>query len=569
MNAQTVRRWFGWAMGLALGTTFGLATAEAAGSSAPPSTGTAETIQAHLTAMAGYTAPFNTQPLDLQFSEDEAEGGKDLRLHWEQGRFRMERQWLGVTQAYAYDGQDYWFGSSETLPFRIDHALSADVTHQFVPNLHYSSAGQVAALRPLNDHELGEARKLPQLNGYLLLDYSPPGMSEAWLLLDPQTLLLQGSLLGNDRSLDASSVLQLAFYGQWTDFGPARYPRDEVLLAVTSAGTEVRRHTLRIVSLTAAAPLAPGQFSLASAPAVVQPELASGQFTTSFRIVDGGITLDALGPDGQPLVLKFDSGANVGLLRSSSARRLGLTPVGAETVTGHGGATELQFARVGGVRLGPAEIPPYEAAVMPDTAAAGPQPGTPGYAYFAARLRDSGPTLDTALGEDGVDGLLGTSLLNNYVVRVDYPHRKLTLFSAAGFDPRVLGSTAQPLPLLRDALPYTQVTVDGKVQGGAFFNTGTRPFFNLATWALQRGQLDYPIEGMASGLSIHGPQVFGIVRPGLVELGSLKLERPETYLEMLAPGDAPDESRMASFGSEFFHEHVVTFDLPHERVFVE
>jgi hypothetical protein len=74
---------------------------------------------------------------------------------------------------------------------------------------------------------------------------------------------------------------------------------------------------------------------------------------------------------------------------------------------------------------------------------------------------------------------------------------------------------------------------------------------------------------MASGLSIHGPQVFGIVRPGLVELGSLKLERPETYLEMLAPGDAPDESRMASFGSEFFHEHVVTFDLPHERVFVE
>src|SRR5262249_43835079 len=125
------------------------------------------------------------------------------------------------------------------------------------------------------------------------------------------------------------------------------------------------------------------------------------------------------------------------------------------------------------------------------------------------------------------------------------------------------------LPLHRDALPYTGVTVDSKVRGGAYFNTGARPYFNLMIWALDREHVAYPVVGLASGLSIHGPQAFGIVRPDVVELGSLRLEHRLTYLENLAPGDPPDETRIASFGSDFFKEHIVTFDLPHEKVFVQ
>jgi hypothetical protein len=304
---------------------------------------------------------------------------------------------------------------------------------------------------------------------------------------------------------------------------------------------------------------------------VAQPELPGGELTISFKLIDDGITLSASGPDGRPLTFKFDSGANVGLLRRSVAQRLGLAMAGAEPVSGHGGTVELQFAQVAGVRLGAAEVPPFQIAVTADTDPGELQPGDPGYEYYAQRLRAAGAsgTLDTALGEDGVDGLLGTSLLNNYVVRIDYPHQQLTLYSATDFTPARLPATALGLTLHRDAMPYTTVSVDGKVEGGAFFNTGARAFFSVATWALDKQQVSYPVLGMASGLSIHGPQVFGIIQPGVVELGSLRLEKPLTYLELLAPGDVPDETRIASFGSEFFHQHVVTFDLPHERVFVE
>jgi hypothetical protein len=531
--------------------------------------------------MAACTAPFAAGPLDLTFGEDDPADAKTLRLHWQQGRFREERTWLGETEVYAYDGQDYWFGSNEALPFALDHGASPDVTHEFVLELYYAVPAQSPMLRILSAHELSEARKLPQLRGFLLLDYAPAGMSEAWLLLDPQTLLLRGSLLGDQRSLDDSGVLQVSLYGPWTDFGGARYPSQIEVLNLLDDGTQLSRHVLRTQGIAAGPVLPPAQFQRGSAPAVAQPELPGGQLSVPFRVVDDGITLDATvappaapaagspagAPAPLPLVLKFDSGANVGLLRRDSAWRLGLRPAGHEAVNGHGGTARLQFAVLSGVHLGAAEVPPFEVAVTADDG--GPKPGQPGYDYYQARIKDRSASLDGSLDEDGVDGLLGTSLLNNYVVRIDYAHRQLTLFGAAQFSPALLGAPAEELPLTRSALPFTAVTVDGTLHGGAFFNTGARPFFSLEQWALDRAHATYPLLGVARGLSIHGPQAFGIVRPGVVELGSLKLERPTTLLERQTPGEPPDDTRIASFGSEFFHDHVVTFDVPHEKVYVQ
>ena len=169
-----------------------------------------------------------------------------------------------------------------------------------------------------------------------------------------------------------------------------------------------------------------------------------------------------------------------------------------------------------------------------------------------------------------MDGLLGTALLNSFVVRIDYRRKELTLYDRASFDAaRALRYDRMELPLYRDALPFTDVSVDGKLSGGAFFNTGARPYFSLAIWALDKQGLEYPIESIATGMSIHGLQVFGIIRPGVVRLGALEVREPYTFLEELAPGDEPDEARLASFGSEFFHDHAVTFDLHREKVYIE
>jgi hypothetical protein len=308
---------------------------------------------------------------------------------------------------------------------------------------------------------------------------------------------------------------------------------------------------------------------MASAPAVPQLRLPGGQLTLPFRLVDDDITVQAAGPAGQQLALKFDTGANIGLLRRDTAGRLGLAPQGAQVVSGHGGSAELQVALVRGLRLGGVELPPYAAGIA--AAPTGPAPGTPGYEYYQARLQGTHPPgLDDTLRKEGIDGLLGTVLLNCCVLRVDYRHQQLTLFDSATFEPQARLPAGTPaLPLYRNSLPFTEVVVDGKLHGGAFFNTGTQPLFNLQAWALDREAMSYPVEGIATGMSIHGPQMFGIIRPAAVELGGLRLVQPATYLEMLGPGDAPDESLLASFGSAFFHDHVVTFDLARERVYIE
>lgn len=533
-----------------------------------PLTGTAETVGQHLAVMQPLAAPYLSQPLSIVYEEDEPELGKRVRLQWQSGLFRQERDWLGLPECYAYDGQDYWYGSVEMLPVRLDHAEPADVSHQWAACLYYCADDLAAYLRPLTEDELSEARKLPQLGDWLLLAWTPPQMSEIWLLLDPDSLLLGGYLYGDKRELDTSSVIRLSLFDEWASFDDAAYPVAMNMLTVLSNGSEVRRRPARTVSVTRTDPLPLESFRTASTPPVPSSQLPGGKLELAFRLHDDDITLSATGPDGSELALKFDTGANIGLLRRDIAARFGWQPQGALPVSGHGGSADLQFLRAGGISLGGVELAPYTCGVMPGLN--GPLPGEPGYEYHEARIADEENSLDSRLREEGIDGLLGTSLLNSFVVHVDYPARKLTLYDPAVFDAREqLAPGYLDLPLHRDALPFTEVTVDSKLSGGAFFNTGARPYFNLALWALDEHKIMYPIESIATGMSIHGLQVFGIIRPGVVALGELELIEPYTFLESLAPGDEPDSARMASFGSEFFHEHAVTFDLHNKRVYIE
>ena len=63
--------------------------------------------------------------------------------------------------------------------------------------------------------------------------------------------------------------------------------------------------------------------------------------------------------------------------------------------------------------------------------------------------------------------------------------------------------------------------------------------------------------------------MFGIIRPGEVDLNGYKVRNPETHLEMLASVEAPNPHRIASFGNEFFRGKVVTYDLFHGYYYIE
>jgi hypothetical protein len=70
-------------------------------------------------------------------------------------------------------------------------------------------------------------------------------------------------------------------------------------------------------------------------------------------------------------------------------------------------------------------------------------------------------------------------------------------------------------------------------------------------------------------VTVAGSKAFFAIRPGKVELGDIVIEAPDKHMELLAPGEAPNRSRIASFGSAFFQQYVVTFDPFHEVYYIE
>lgn len=531
-------------------------------------------LDRHLRSMRPAHEFFAAGPVRVESVDGAPEHGEQVVMHWQAGRFREEYRWLGFTEVFGWDGEppagrgDHWYGSDLGLPYSLDNGQTPDVTPEYVRCFYYLEPSQLprltaaAAEAPLG---LGDR--------YAIMRYAPPGMSEALLLLDPEDYRLGAFLQGNDRELAASSLYKLTTFEDWSNFGACWYPAIVRTVTLDQDGQKLRERVFTTLGVTRAEARPVEAFIRSSTPAVPSPPLPRVPYELPFSFLNDTVVLTCTDPQGNRQRLELDTGANVGLLRGDIAGRLGLTPIGEEEITGHGGIAQVSYVRVEGFKLGgEVELAPWPAAVLRD------DPDE----HDDRRMEES-------LAAGGVAGLLGNFLLHNWVVKLDYRRRMLSLYPPGQFDPALhLGPDYYAIPVTRDAMPFAQVDVDGKIQGGAFFNTGAQQFFTLATWAIDNAGIVYPVESVGTGITVHGYTVFGIIRPDRVTLlgeghGSralalaaggtriegLAIEQPATHLELLAPGEAPNPSRVASFGNAFFQRFTVTFDLFRNVYYIE
>jgi hypothetical protein len=505
-------------------------------------TGFDELLARHQRAMQPLAELFAMQPVRIEYIEGNPADKKSITHLWQDGKYRSEFHWLGFTEVFAFDGQDNWYGSDINLPYTLDQGAGMDLTPELVEAYAYLRQDQLQYLGP------GGAVPLSLDNKYATIRYTPPGMSEALLLLDPFDFRLAGMLQSTDHRLDDASLYRLTTYEDWSDFGACRYPAVTRLQTLTPKGELVRERYQTAQSVQVVAPQPAGYFQRSAAPVVPSPQLPTVPYVVPFSYLNDTVVVKCTGPDGKSYKFELDTGANVGLLRRDVVRRLGLTPTGDEEVTGHGGRAQVGYVRVEGIKLGGAvTLPPWPAAVLSG---------------------DQG--LDESLSGNGVSGLLGTFVLNNFVVQLDYRRRRMLLWPPGQFDPqRDLNPGYYSIPCVRDSMPYVMVDVDNKIQGGAFFNTGAQQYFTLSAWALDRAGLSYDVESFSTGVTIHGKSAFAVIRPAKVRLGQLVLENPATHLELLAPGEAPNPHRIASFGNAFFQRYKVTFDLFSQFYYIE
>ncbi|MCB1219914.1 MAG: aspartyl protease family protein [Planctomycetales bacterium] len=502
-----------------------------------------EVLQHHLDVMQSTIDYFRTDPVKLEFRDGDPEEEKGIGV-WVQGkRFRQEHYWLGFTEVFGFDGNQHWYGSDMVLPYEVDGEGGTDVSQQYIQYMHYLSDEQ--------QQYISAADNIPLQfrTGYHVLKYSPPGMSQLLLLIEPGTWLLRGMLQGNERNMDSSQIFRYLAFDDWQDNGEGcLYPQQILLRKFGSEGLIARDRNFYTTSVAHADKQPAGFFEQRESPAVAMPELPSVPYQLPFSYTDDSILVSATGPDGQRLRFKLDTGANVGLLRRDVARELGCRLLGDEEVTGHGGKADVQYTRVSGLKLnGRIPIPDFPAAVLTD-----------------------GGKLEESMENGNVSGLLGSLILNNYIVRLDMKRKRMYLYPPEQFDPDLhLGSNYNEVSFHRDSLPWVDIVVDGAINGGAFINTGAQPLFTLYAWAIDRAGINYEIENIGSGVTIHGRTAFYIIRPDEVKVGTTSIRQPLTFVENLAPGEEPKQSRIGSFGNSMFLERIVTFDLHHQKLYLE
>jgi hypothetical protein len=254
---------------------------------------------------------------------------------------------------------------------------------------------------------------------------------------------------------------------------------------------------------------------------------------------------------GQPSWFIIDSGCPVTSIEMTLARKLGLSIEGKRQIGGAGeGRTSLGTTKVKSL-------------------------GLPGLDLF--------PTLVWALAVNEpvapfegrrIDGLLGVDFLEQFVVRIDYPNRKLDVVSPEEFHP---GGKGVSVPLEKVGGHYA---VKGKlelpdgrsVEGRFIVDVGVRLPMLLATPFVNRNDL---IAALAAekrhtvGGGLGGQTFAHLGRLQYLTIGELKVAAPYVAMTQDKRSFLAGDDTQGLLGADVFRRYCFTLDLPHKRVIFE
>jgi hypothetical protein len=174
-----------------------------------------------------------------------------------------------------------------------------------------------------------------------------------------------------------------------------------------------------------------------------------------------------------------------------------------------------------------------------------------------------------------IDGQLGVDFLEKFVVRIDYPGRKVDVFAPEAFEPAGKGTV---VPLTKRGTYYTvRATLglkDGKsVEGRFIFDVGVRLPLLAATPFVNRNGL---IEALGAGpLQTVGGGLGGETRahPGRLKsltIGDLKVDAPYVALSQEKRSFLAGDDTQGLLGGEIFRRYCLTLNFPAKQaIFTE
>lgn len=271
-----------------------------------------------------------------------------------------------------------------------------------------------------------------------------------------------------------------------------------------------------------------------------------------FQLTDSLIFMQASLNGSQPLWMIFDTGSSVTVFDESVSKTLGLRFDGEGDVygPGQGSAQKLAFASHAALRLADTELHDQTVATMP-------------LDWFS---RELGRT---------TDGFLGSNIIRNYVVEIDYANQVLRLLDPATYSYSGPGQRL-PLQFIWDNIPSVRAEVvaqDGTAITGIFLidsGATTEIWLTKAFSEAHPEFLSMPetIE-VRNVVAVGGELNTRLGRVPAVRLGGFLVANPSAQFSQNSSGIFATPGLAGTIGAQMLRRFKVVLDYPHMEMILE
>ena len=271
-----------------------------------------------------------------------------------------------------------------------------------------------------------------------------------------------------------------------------------------------------------------------------------------FQLTDSLIFMQASLNGSQPLWMILDTGSSVTVFDESVSKTLGLQFIGEGNVygPGQGSAQKLAFASHAALRLADAELDDQTVATMP-------------LDWFS---RELGRT---------TDGFLGSNIIRNYVVEIDYANQVLRLLDPATYSYSGSGQRL-PLQFIWDNIPTVRAEVvaqDGTAISGVFLiDSGA----TTAIWLTKAFSETHPdFQFMPETIQVRNVVAVGgelstrLGRLPAVRLGGFVVSNPSAQFSQSSSGIFATPGLAGTIGAQMLRRFTVILDYPHMEMILE
>ncbi|MBW8302875.1 MAG: aspartyl protease family protein [Brevundimonas sp.] len=262
-----------------------------------------------------------------------------------------------------------------------------------------------------------------------------------------------------------------------------------------------------------------------------------------------GFVRARIGPDGEPVWLLLDTGANRSALDEGFAARSGLPVLAGSQVEGTAGVIEAGGTRVEDLRLGELALPPIEPTTSDISGLQGP-------------------------GGEAAVGILGSDALAGLVVTLDFAHGRIAVAPPSEASTRAGGCGRAVATTDDNGILRLEAVIDGETlplryDSGAGLFEDPHVWINLSQgqWARVRGERPETAPIATLGGSGTGGQVsLPVHAGGRLEIGPLAWDEPRLIVQPAQGYFARPEAVGFVGNALFWSQGMVTIDYPGQRL---